>query len=55
MTASTIGGVATFSNLIINVAGNYTLTASVSSLSGPSFNVAVSPAAASKLVWKQQP
>lgn len=53
--AITSGGVATFSNLTINVAGTYTLTASVGSLTGPSFSVAVSPAASSKLVWTTPP
>lgn len=55
VSASTVGGIATFSNLIISATGNYTLSASTSSLSGPSFNVAVSPAAASKLVWTAAP
>ena len=55
VTASTTGGIATFSNLIIKTAGNYVLTASADTQSGPSFNLTVSPAAASKLVWKTAP
>ncbi len=55
VTAGTSGGIATFSSLIINAVGNYTLTASTSSVSGPSFHVAISPAAASKLVWQTAP
>lgn len=51
----TSGGVATFSNLIINTAGSYTLTASDGTLTGTSFGVTINPAAASKLVFVQQP
>jgi hypothetical protein len=48
-------GVATFSNLTFNTAGTYTLKLSVGSLSAVSGNIAVSPAAASKLGFIQTP
>ncbi len=49
-------GVATFSNLIFNTAGNYTLTVSDGSLTAATTgSVTVSPAAASKLVITQTP
>ena len=56
-TANAIGGTAIFSNLIINTAGNYNLTAtdSVTPLSSPSFGVAIVAAAASKLIYLQSP
>lgn len=55
VSATTTGGIATFSSLMINVAGSYTLTASTNSVTGPSFTVAVSPGASSKLVWTAAP
>lgn len=55
VTASTIGGIATFSSLTILAAGSYTLAASSGSLNTSPFSVTVSPAAASKLVWQAAP
>ena len=52
---TTVGGVATFNNLIFNAAGTYTLTASVNSITTSSFNVTIGAAAASKLVITQAP
>ncbi|MBS0264564.1 MAG: hypothetical protein JSS02_21700 [Planctomycetes bacterium] len=54
-TATVSNGVATFSSLILNGAGNYTLTARNGLLTPTSFNVSVTPAVASKLVFLQQP
>jgi hypothetical protein len=48
-------GVATFSNLIFNTAGTYTLKLSLGSLSTVSGNVTISAAAASKLGFIQTP
>ena len=55
VTATTSGGIASFAGLIMNIAGNYTLTASVGSLSGPSFGVTMNPAAANQPVWQTAP
>ena len=55
VTANTTAGIATFSNLIIKTAGYYTISASSGSLASPSFNLAVSPAAASKIAWQSAP
>jgi hypothetical protein len=55
-TASTVNGVATFNATAIQLAGTYTLTASSSGLtSANSSSFVISPAAASKLVYGQQP
>ena len=55
-TASTVGGIATFSSTVIQTAGTYTLTASSSGLTSANSNsFVISPAAASKLVYGQQP
>ena len=50
-----VGGVATFTNLSHNIAGNITIDFSRSSLSATSTSVAVSPAAADHLVFTTQP
>ncbi len=51
-----MNGVATFSNLIINAAGSYTLSASDGSDTGAtSSSFVVNPAAASKLAVTQSP
>jgi hypothetical protein len=51
-----VNGVATFSNLIFNTAGSYTLSVEDGSLAAAtSGSIAVSPAAASKLVMTQAP
>jgi hypothetical protein len=56
LTVAARGGVATFSNVILDTAGSYTLTASDGSLSSATSNsFGVSPAAASKLVYTSQP
>jgi hypothetical protein len=56
VTASAVNGIATFSNLIINAVGSYTLTASDGSLTGAaSGSFTINPAAAAKLVFSQQP
>ena len=56
LTVAASGGVATFSNVKLNTAGSYTLTASDGSLTpATSSSFTVSPAAASKLVYGQQP
>ena len=56
LTVAASGGVATFSNVKLNTAGSYTLTASDGSLTPvTSSSFTVSPAAASKLVYGQQP
>ncbi len=56
-TATVGGGVATFSNLILDTAGSYTLSeTATNSLSGPaSGNFTVAPATASQLVFGVQP
>ena len=55
-TATVSSGVATFSGLVIDTAGSYTLAASDGSLTGATSNsLTISPAAASKLVFGQQP
>ncbi len=55
-TAAAIAGVATFSNLMIDAAGSYTLTASDGALTGTtSGSFTVSPAAAAELAFTQQP
>lgn len=54
VSVAAVNGIATFSNLVLNVAGSYTLSASDAGLSSAvsqSFNV--SPAAPAKLVFKQ--
>lgn len=54
LTASAVNGIATFSNLALNVAGSYTLAATDGSLiSATSPTLTVSAAAASKLVFQQ--
>ena len=56
LTMAASGGVATFSNVKLNTAGSYTLTASDGSLtSATSSSFAVSAASASKVVYGQQP
>ena len=42
MTATTGSGIATFSSLVINITGNYTLTASVGSTTTTASSVTVS-------------
>ena len=55
-TATASNGVATFSALAINTAGSYTLKATDGTLtSATSSSLAISAAAASKLVFGQQP
>jgi hypothetical protein len=54
-TANTSNGVATFSSLIINTAGSYTLTASDGNLTNVAFGVTINAAAANKLVYQQVP
>ncbi len=55
-TAQTVNGVATFSNLVINAAGSYTLSASGGSANGAtSAPITINAAAASKLAFTQQP
>ncbi len=56
LTANAVNGVATFSNLVLNTAGSYTLTATVSGLgavTSSAISVAVGPA--SKLAFTTQP
>ena len=56
MTVAASGGIATFGNVKLNTAGNYTLTASDGALNGAtSSSFTVSPAAASKVVYGVQP
>jgi hypothetical protein len=56
VSAATSAGIATFSNVIINIAGTYTLSASDALLTGASSgNITISVAAASKLVFQQAP
>jgi uncharacterized repeat protein (TIGR03803 family) len=52
---SAVNGVATFSNVVIDTAGNYTLTASGDSVTGNSSSFTVSPASAHELAYSQQP
>ncbi|MBS0261305.1 MAG: hypothetical protein JSS02_05060 [Planctomycetes bacterium] len=52
---ATAGGIATFDSLTLILAGTSTLTASVDSLTGPSFNVTISPAAPSQLGFLESP
>jgi hypothetical protein len=55
-TATASNGVATFGNVILDKAGNYTLNASVSGLTGATSNsFTVSPAAASQLAFGVEP
>jgi len=54
--ATAISGIATFSNIILDTAGNYTLTASDGGLaSATSSSFTVNPAAASKVAYRVQP
>jgi hypothetical protein len=58
ITANTAGGIATFSNIIINTAGALTVTASVTALPlvpSQSFAVTISPNSASKVAYVQAP
>jgi hypothetical protein len=56
VTASAVNGVATFSSLVINAAGTYTLVASDGSLTGAtSTSFTISAGAASRLAFLQQP
>ena len=56
VTVAASGGIATFGNVKLNTAGNYTLTASDGALNGAtSTSFTVSPAAASKVVYGVQP
>jgi hypothetical protein len=56
LSAAAVNGVATFSNLVINATGSYTLTASDGALTSATSNsFAVSPGAAAKLAFVQQP
>ncbi len=56
LTVAAVNGVATFSNVKINTAGSYTLTASDGALTtATSSSFAVNPAAASKLAYSVQP
>ena len=55
VTATTTAGVATFSSLIINTSGTYTINVSDGTLAGSSISVTINPAAASKLVFQQVP
>ena len=51
-----VSGVATFSNLVLDTSGSYTLTVSDSGMTGATTGtISVSPAAASKLVLEQTP
>jgi hypothetical protein len=54
-TAGAVGGIATFSSLIINTPASYTVNASDGALTGVSFSVTINPGAASKLVFQQAP
>jgi uncharacterized repeat protein (TIGR03803 family) len=56
LTVAASSGVATFSNVLLNTAGSYTLSATDGSLtSATSSSFTVNPAAASKLVYTTQP
>ena len=56
LTATAVNGVATFSNLILNTSGTYTLKATDGSLtSATSVSIAINAAAASKLAFTQVP
>src|SRR4029077_4091362 len=51
-----VNGIATFTNLLLNTAGNYTLGVSDAGLTGATTgSVTISPAAASQLVLQQSP
>jgi uncharacterized repeat protein (TIGR03803 family) len=55
-TVAAVAGVATFSNVVINTAGSYTLAASDGSYTGAnSSSFTVNPASASKVVYNVQP
>ena len=54
--AAAVGGVATFSNLLFNTAGNYTLSVGDGSLTGATTgSITISPATASQLMLQQSP
>ena len=56
VTVAAAGGIATFSNLVIDATGPYTLTASDGALAGAtSGSFTISPAAAAKLAFTGQP
>ena len=56
ISVAAVNGVATFSNLVLNTAGSYTLSVSDGGLAGANTgNLTVSPAAASQLVLQQSP
>jgi autotransporter-associated beta strand protein len=56
LTVAASGGVATFSNVKLDTAGNYTLSATDGALTSATSNsMTVSPAAASKLIYGAQP
>jgi hypothetical protein len=56
LSAAAVNGVATFSDLILDAVGSYTLSASASGLtSGTSTSISLNPAAASKLFVSQVP
>ena len=55
ISVTTKDGIASFNNLIFNAAGTYSMTCSVNSVTGPSINVTINPAAASKLIYSQSP
>jgi hypothetical protein len=56
VTATAVGGVATFNNLVINALGNYGMNASDGALTGAtSYGFIISPAVAAKLIFTQQP
>jgi hypothetical protein len=56
-TAPVTGGIATFNDVVLQTAGTYTLSARDGSLVSPlaSNNITISPAAAAKLLFTQQP
>jgi subtilisin-like proprotein convertase family protein len=56
VTVNAVNGVATFSSLVIDTAGTYTLGATSGSLSpATSTSITINPAAAAQLVWAAQP
>ncbi len=56
LTVNAVNGVATFSNLVFNALGSYTLTASASGLPAvTSSSISIGPGAASKLVYTTEP
>ncbi|MCL2645480.1 MAG: FKBP-type peptidyl-prolyl cis-trans isomerase [Phycisphaerales bacterium] len=55
LTVPTVKGVATFSNLSLTTAGTYTLLATSGIMSGVSDPFTINPAAASQIVFLQQP